>query len=329
MSADIYLAAALPWYSCISVENAPAYPSPPTLISIVGPTAVGKTALAIALARALGTEIISCDARQIYRYLDIGTAKPSMEERAGIPHHFIDYLLPDQPYTAGQYEQEAGALLQRLFQQYRVVVMVGGSTLYAHALWEGIHDMPPIPPAIRQQLWHTFEQQGLQVLLEELQRVDPETYARIDRQNHSRVIRALEVHRASGKPISHFRSSPKAPKRPYRLLKIGLRLDRPLLYQRIDQRVDSMLAAGLEDEVQNLLKMGYKPSHQALQSIGYQEFIQFFEGKIPQQEAIRLIKRNSRRYAKRQLTFYRRYEDIQWFEASEAHRVLAWVQQRI
>ena len=260
----------------------------PTLISIVGPTAVGKTSLSLYLAQRYHTDILSCDSRQMYRYMDIGTAKPEREVLETVCHHFIDILDPEEAYNAGRFEAEAEELLKTLFQRHEVVVAVGGSTLYVDALWNGIHEMPAIDPEIRKELQQERQQRGLAPLLEELQRVDPETYAKVDRNNPVRILRALEVYR---------------------------------LYGRINERVDERLEAGLLEEGKKLQEMGYDPGLNALQTIGYQELIAFLQGEISYDEAVRLIKRNSRRYAKRQLTWYRRYPDIQWFDLSATTEV--------
>ncbi|MCL4124431.1 UNVERIFIED_CONTAM: hypothetical protein GTU68_020003 [Idotea baltica] len=277
-----------------------------TLISIIGPTAVGKTSLSVELATKYKTEIISSDSRQMYQFMNIGTAKPTMEEQKDIPHHFIDTLTPDQSYNAGEFEREAEVLIIDLFQRYSTLIVVGGSTLYNNALWYGFNEMPQIDPLIREGLNKEMQSLGLESLLDELYTNDPETYERIDRQNPVR-----------GQPISTFRTGPTPKERPYKTIKIGLGDERETLYKRINQRVIDMLDQGLIEEVQGLLDRGYSPTLPALQSIGYQEVISYLQGKYDLDEAIRLIKRNSRRYAKRQLTYFRRYEDIHWFKPDE------------
>ena len=283
------------------------------LITLVGPTAVGKTALALALAKRYGTEIISSDARQLYRGLDIGTAKPTAAERAEVRHHFLDILDPDQPYSAGEFGREAEALLRQLFQQHEVVIVVGGSTLYVQALWFEFDEMPPVDPALREALNAQLEQAGLAPLLEELARVDPATFAQIDRQNPARVLRALELYRSSGTPASELRQGLRPKEVPWQTLKIGLEDERAALYARIDQRVEAMLVQGLEAEVRHLLER-YPPEAPGLQSIGYREWLPYFADEIDRAEVCRLIQRNSRRYAKRQLTWYRRFDDLRWFQ---------------
>lgn len=299
------------------------------LISIVGPTAVGKTSLSLRLAQRFTTEIISSDSRQMYRYMDIGTAKPSREELDSVPHHFIDILTPDQVYSAGQFERDADQLIEQLFQKHDVLIVSGGSTLYMNALWHGFNEMPEISPDIRPQLNQEWEEKGLSPLLLELQKVDPVTYEQIDRNNPARVIRALEIFRGSGLPISQFRTGIPPKDRAYRLINIGLEDYREQLYSRIDQRVLNMISDGLEQECQTLLDMGYDPDMRALQAIGYAEIYAFLAGDIDKSEAIRLIQRNSRRYAKRQLTYYRKFDDIQWFRAGDWEVVDKWIQQEI
>ncbi|MEL6844619.1 MAG: tRNA (adenosine(37)-N6)-dimethylallyltransferase MiaA [Bacteroidota bacterium] len=295
------------------------------LISIIGPTAVGKTALSLKLAKQYQTEIVSTDSRQIYRGMNIGTAKPSSEELAEVSHHFIDHLPPTETYNAGSFEQEADPLLLELHQNSDCVISVGGSTLYINALWNGIDPMPKIPAEVRTQLRDEWDQNGLAVLLEELKEVDPNTYEKIDQQNPVRILRALEVYRASGTPISVFRQQRKIKAKNYQLLKIGLTDDRAALYERINQRVEQMFANGLKQEVEQLLDQGISPEAQSLQSIGYREIVQSLAGKHDLSEAKRLIKRNSRRYAKRQMTWFRRDQEIQWFQAGDDQAVLDWL----
>ncbi len=295
------------------------------LISVVGPTAVGKTALSIKLAQHFGTEIISADSRQMYRRLNIGTAKPTPEEMMLVPHHLVDWLDTAEELNAEKFRQEAEETIQQLFQSHNVVVVVGGSTLYMQALWFGLNDMPAIPASVRDALNAEFRDQGIHPLLEELRQADPETYERIDRQNHARVIRAIEVYRATGRPVSSFRTPDIPRNNDWNHIKIALRDDREALYDRINRRVDAMIETGLEDEIQELLDSGLDPDCQAMRSIGYQEWVGYFQGKYDRKEAIRLHKRNSRRYAKRQMTWYRRYEDVTWFEAGKPEKVLSWV----
>lgn len=261
----------------------------------------------------------------MYRYLDIGTAKANEEELQQVNHHFINSLNPDQEYNAADFEKEAEKLIQHLHTSSDVVIVVGGSTLYMDALWFGFDDMPNIDPKVRSDLMSEYEEKGLADLLTELEAVDPQTYDKIDRNNHARVMRALEVYRSSGKPISAFRKGKKAKETPWKYIKIGLTDERERLYKRIDERVLKMINAGLEQEVKTLLQT-YGPKAPALQSIGYSEMISYLQGEIDLEEAIRLIQRNSRRYAKRQFTWFRRYEDIQWFEVGQSIEIWEWLQ---
>ncbi len=283
------------------------------LITLVGPTAVGKTRLSLRLAQQGNGAIVVGDPRQMYRGLDIGTAKPTPAEQAAAPHYLIDSLSPDEAITAGQWVAWVEALLPKLLAQYRCVVVVGGATLYMDALWYELDDMPSVPPEVRQALNLQAETEGLAPLLAELARVDPETYAHIDRQNPARVIRAMEVYRASGRPISHFRQGRPARAWPCPVRKVGLYDERDALYRRIDQRVQAMVDQGLPQEVETLVHQGYGAELQAMQSIGYREWLGYLAGQYDRAEAIRLIQRNSRRYAKRQLSYWRRYADIRWF----------------
>lgn len=298
----------------------------PVLISIVGPTAVGKTALSLAVAEKYGTEIVSADSRQMFKRLDIGTAKPSESDRQRILHHLIDWLEPEADIDVEKFRQEAEGVIRKLFEQHKIVVVSGGSTLYIQSLWFGLNDMPEIPDGVREELNQSFAQHGLAPLLEELKKVDPTTFQVIDQQNHARVIRALEVYRGTGTPISVFREKPIPVNNEWNHIKIALSDDRATLYARIDQRVDEMIEAGLEAEIKELLESGLPPESQSLRSIGYQEWVGYFEGDYDREEAIRLHKRNSRRYAKRQMTWYRRFEDVEWFERGQTAEVMDWIE---
>jgi tRNA dimethylallyltransferase len=272
-----------------------------TLLVIAGPTAVGKTALCVELAKRLGTEIVSADARQFYRELRIGTAKPTPEEMQGVPHHFIDSHSITETYTAGQYERDALRVLDELFQKYPVVILTGGSGLYLKVVTDGMDALPDPDPALRAALRQRLETEGLSTLLAELERADPAYFAQVDRQNSVRVLRALEVIGQTGQPYSSFRTGTQA-ERPFRTLQLCLTRPREELYARIDARMDAMLAAGLVDEVRNLVPFR---EHNALQTVGYQEVFGYLDGTYDYAELVRLLKRNSRRYAKRQLTWFR------------------------
>ncbi|MEM6264417.1 MAG: tRNA (adenosine(37)-N6)-dimethylallyltransferase MiaA [Bacteroidota bacterium] len=299
------------------------------LISIVGPTGVGKTELSLRLARHFQTEVLSGDSRQVYRHMNIGTAKVSPEITAEIPHHFIDILDPSEEFDAAQFAEQADQLVERLHASGReVVIVVGGSTLYMNALWHGLDDMPKVPKEIRTQLNQELSTLGLPELVNQLKAHDPTTWERIDKHNPARVIRALEVFRASGKPISFFRENKPEKTVPYRHIKVGLTTERSVLYERINHRVLQMMEAGLLQEVDTLLNMGYTSISPGLRSIGYQELIAFRAGKHSLETAIKLIQRNSRRYAKRQLTWYRKEADIVWMESGTetAENVKKWVE---
>lgn len=298
---------------------------PKTLISIIGPTAIGKTALSIFLAEKLQTEILSADSRQFYKEMHIGTAKPDGVELASAPHHFIGHLSAEEDYSAGQFEKDALAKLEELFQKHDTIIAVGGSGLYLKALWEGLDDFPEIPKSLREELTTQYEKDGLESLTEQLKTLDPEFYEKGEIQNPQRVIRALEVTLHSGQPFSSFKKE-KAQDRDFRVLKIGLQMEREALYNRINTRVDKMLEAGLEEEARSLYS---KKELNALQTVGYQEFFDYFDGAISREKAIELVKRNSRRYAKRQMTWFRKVEDIHWFSPAEKKQIFAFVSDQI
>ncbi|MCB0559858.1 MAG: tRNA (adenosine(37)-N6)-dimethylallyltransferase MiaA [Lewinellaceae bacterium] len=272
------------------------------LIVIGGPTASGKTAFAIRLARHFGAAILSADSRQFYLEMNIGTAKPTETELAQAPHYLINSLSIEQEYSVGDFEREGMQLLNTLFQKNDIVILAGGAGLYIKALCEGLDAFPEVPPEVRAQVEEAYREKGLSYLQEELARADPDYYAEVDRQNPHRLIRAIAVFRASGRPFSSFRKEKKQI-RPFTPIYIQLHWPRQELYQRINRRVEQMIALGLIEEARTL----YPRRHlTALQTVGYQELFDYFDGKASQEEAIALIQRNSRRYAKRQLTWYRR-----------------------
>lgn len=291
--------------------------SKPLLISIIGPTAVGKTALGIELAQWLETEIISADSRQFYKEMSIGTAKPNADELSKILHHFIDSHSVNSLYSAGEFGRDAHKKITSLHHSFRSVVAVGGSSLYLKALWEGFDEMPEIDPNIRVQLNKELEEEGLDELLNELKKADLDYFEVVDKNNGQRIVRALEVIRQTSKSFSSFRKNQKS-ELPYRNLKIGLNVDREFLFNRINKRMDQMIEDGLFEEARDLYE--YR-EHNALQTVGYKEVYGFMEGSYDKEEAIRLLKRNSRRYAKRQLTWFRKYEDIHWFEPNQISEI--------
>lgn len=284
------------------------------LLSVVGPTAIGKTSLAIALAQYFQTEIISCDSRQFFKEMSIGTAVPSVEELLTVPHHFIQHRSIFDTYSVGDFEREAISLLSELFQKHQVVVMVGGSGLYANAVWYGLDDFPEVDESIRITLNTQYQTQGLAFLQEKLRTLDPLQYNQMDVQNPQRTIRALEVCLASGRPYSSFLSQ-KQIQRPFENLMIGLTAPRDLVYQRINDRVEQMLEAGLLIEAQKLLSLKHL---NALQTVGYRELFDFLEGKTSLEVAVEEIKKNTRRFAKRQYTWFNKNEQIHWFDCQSS-----------
>jgi len=295
------------------------------LVVLIGATAVGKTAMAIRLAKHFDTAILSADSRQVFKEMTIGTAKPSEAELAAVPHYFIDSHSIQEEFNAGQFEKNALSVLEKIFSKNNFALLVGGSGLYVKALCEGIDQMPQIDPKIRQNLQEEFEKNGLQPLLDELQAADPLYFEQVDLQNHQRIIRALEICRHSQKPYSDFRIKEKV-ERNFEILKIGLEMDRQKLYERIDQRMDLMLENGLWQEAQNLFPLRHL---NALQTVGYKEIFDCLENHYDQHEAIRLLKRNSRRYAKRQLTWFGADKEITWFGNEDFEKIIDWIEQKI
>jgi len=280
------------------------------LIVVAGPTAVGKTAYCVELAKKYNTEIISADSRQFYKELSIGTAKPSLEEQGGVVHHFIDSHSIHDYFSPGDFEREALKVLDKLFQKHAVVLATGGSGLYLKALTDGLDEMPEVDLALRQSLNLRLENGGIEVLAKELQQLDPEYAAKVDTQNPQRIVRALEVCLSTGKPYSSFRNAKKAD-RPFEIQKICLDRPREILYQRIDDRMDDMLKRGLVEEAKQFEK--FKDLY-ALKTLGYKEVYGYLNGDYEEAEMIRLLKRNSRHYAKKQLTWFRHQGEYEFRE---------------
>ncbi|MDT7830688.1 tRNA (adenosine(37)-N6)-dimethylallyltransferase MiaA [Pricia sp. S334] len=278
------------------------------LLSVAGPTAIGKTAMAISLARHFGTEIISSDSRQFYQEMKIGTAVPDSEELQTVTHHFIQHKRIFDSYSVGDFERDALQLLEKLFREHDVVVMVGGSGLYNDAVIKGLDKFPKIDPDIRARLNEEYAEQGIGILQERLEASDPKYFEKVDRSNPHRLIRALEICLGTGKPYSSFLAKPKEP-RPFRTIRLGLKADRQLVYERINTRVDKMIAEGLVEEVKPLQQ--FKDLN-ALQTVGYKELFRYLEGKWTLDFAISEIKKNTRRFAKRQMTWLDKNEDILW-----------------
>jgi tRNA dimethylallyltransferase len=292
------------------------------LLVVAGPTAVGKTDLAIRLAEHFKTEILSADSRQFYREMTIGTAKPTEVELAKVKHHFINNLSIKEEYTVGKYEIEALALLQVLFLKYDTVILTGGSGLFIKALCDGMDDIPEVAPEIREKLNEEFKEHGLAPLLEELKEKDPAYYEIVDKANPIRVIRALELCRGTGTPFSYFRTSVKK-ERPFQIIKVGLNRDREELYQRIEQRMDAMLEDGLIEEAKKLYDFR---NLNALQTVGYTEVFDYIEGKYTYEEMVHQLKQNSRRYAKRQLTWFSKDKEFVWFRPGQEKEIIRFVE---
>lgn len=281
------------------------------LVIVLGPTAVGKTDWSIGLAQKYGSPVISCDSRQIYREMNIGTAVPSASQLAAVEHFFIRSHPVAELYTAGRYEMEALALMSRLFDEgHETLVMAGGSGFYIDAVCKGLDDFPPADQELRAQLTRRLREEGVESLRLDLKRLDPESYASIDIANGQRVVRALEVCLMTGRKFSSFKTSPMK-KRDFEIEKIGLVRPRYVLYDRINRRVLQMIDDGLEDEVRSLLPYRDLP---ALQTVGYREMFAYIDGKVSLDRAVELIQRNTRHYAKRQMTWWRRDSDIRWME---------------
>ena len=281
-----------------------------TLITIVGPTAIGKTSLSILIASHFKTEIISCDSRQFYKEMTLGTAVPEKEELAAVPHHFIQNRSVFEDYNVGAFERDALNVLDRLFKKHNIVVMVGGSGLYVKAVLEGLDDFPKIDPSIRLELKQVLKTEGIIPLQNQLKKLDIITYNTIDKDNPQRVIRALEICIGTNLPYSSYTSNSKK-KRKFNSIIIGLSGEREKIYERINRRVDQMLENGLIDEAQKLYP---NKELNALQTVGYKELFSFFEEKTTKDEAIQEIKKNTRRFAKRQLTWFKKDPNTYWFD---------------
>lgn len=287
----------------------------------MGPTAVGKTELCLTLADKFQTEIVSCDSRQFYRELELGTAKPTPDELSRVRHHLINSLSIAEDYDVKRFEADALQVLDSIFSEKSVAILTGGSGLFADAVTKGFDEIPEVAAEIRQGLIAEYGEKGLEWLQAEVERVDPEYFEVVDRQNPQRLMRALEVFLGTGLKFSSFRQKKKT-ERPFHTIKIGLDRDREELYQRIDLRMDQMIAQGLFGEAESLFE---KRHLNALQTVGYSEIFGYLEGSYDREESIRLLKRNSRRYAKRQLTWFRRDPEIRWFHPSQTKEILTWI----
>ncbi len=296
-----------------------------SLIVIIGPTAVGKTTIGVKLAQKLSCSIISADSRQLFREMNIGTAKPSMDEMQGVQHYFVDDRSIEEDFSAGKFEKEALQVLANEFAQRNVCIIVGGSGLYIDALCLGLNDFPVVSPEIRDALNNKLTEEGIEKLYQQLKEVDPEYASEIAAKNSQRIIRALEVYNSSGKTFSSFRHGMNA-HRNFTIYYVGLEMPREKLYERINNRMERMIKGGLFDEAIGLLP--YRDKN-ALQTVGYNEIFMYHDGKIDKQETIRLLKRNSRRYAKRQLTWFKRNDEIKWFDPVDEEAIYTYLKDRL
>jgi tRNA dimethylallyltransferase len=295
------------------------------MIVVVGPTAVGKTNFCIRLAKKLDCEIISADSRQFYKDLSIGTAKPNTAEMSGVKHHFIDFLPIQEEFSAGKFEMAVLALLDKIFNKNNRVIMTGGSGLYIQAVCEGMNEIPHVDSLIRKSLYQELESHGLAPLVEELKVKDPVYFEQVDIRNTQRIIRALEICRGTGNPYSSFRTDQKT-SRDFEMIKIGLERSREEIFGRIDNRMDEMIKNGLFEEAERF----YSTKHlNALKTVGYREIFGYLDGAYDKNEAIRLLKRNSRRYAKRQLTWFKKDAEFNWFHPDDFDLIIHYITEKL
>jgi tRNA dimethylallyltransferase len=288
----------------------------PRVVILLGPTGVGKSKLAIELAEAWGGEIVSADSMQVYRHMDIGTAKPTLDEQKRVQHHMIDLVDPDQPFNAALYRTLGRKTIDQLYQNGKPIWVAGGTGLYIKTLTQGLFTSPKIDPMVRESLKQEAEEKGRDFLYQRLKRVDPKTASQLHPRDLFRTIRALEVFDSTGTPISFFREQHRFGERPYFTLRIGLEMDRTALYRRIEQRVDQMIERGFLQEVRGLMKMGYGAGLKPMQSLGYKQMVQFLSKEIGWNEAVRQMKRETRRYAKRQWTWFKADPEVRWWDES-------------
>jgi tRNA dimethylallyltransferase len=296
-----------------------------TLIVVVGPTAIGKTTMAIDLAQHFQTEILSADSRQFFKEMEIGTAKPSAAELASAPHHFINSHSVDTLFSTGDFENQALELLETLFQKHDTVIMVGGSGLYIDALCNGLDKLPDIDLKVREGLNDRFAHEGISFVQDLLKEYDPEYFEKVDQSNPQRMIRGVEFFLSTGQKLSSFLTSTKK-QRPFNIIKIGLNTDRPVLYERINNRVEQMLHHGLVEEVKSLQSFR---AYNALNTVGYSEIFNYLDGNASLQEAVDKIKQNTRRFAKRQLTWFKKDVTTAWFEPNQTAEVIQYLEEKI
>ncbi len=294
-----------------------------TLIVITGPTAVGKTALCLDIAQHFGIPIINADSRQIYKELKIGTASPTSEQLQLVPHYFVGSLSLTDYYSASLFEQQVLEILSRQFRSHDFALMAGGSMMYIDAVCDGIDDIPTVDDVTRETLKRRLAEEGLEALVEQLKKLDPEYYEIVDRQNPRRVVHGLEICLMTGKTYTSFRKREKK-ERPFRIVKIGLNRPREELYDRINQRVDQMMQQGLLEEAKALYPMRQM---NALNTVGYKELFDYLDGRWPLEEAVERIKGNTRRYARKQLTWYKKDPQIRWFHPDEKEQIISYISQ--
>lgn len=293
-----------------------------TVIVILGATGIGKTALSLQLARRLGTEIVSADSRQVFREIPIGTAAVSLEEQAAVPHHLVGTRSIIEPYSASLFADDATRLIEQIHQHSSYAVVVGGSMMYIDALCRGIDDMPDVDPQVRAMVYERYNQEGLEPILQELKVLDPRYYERVDKKNYKRVLHGYEMCISTGRAFSSFHTE-QVKERPWRIIKIGLMREREELYERINQRVLQMMDDGLEEEARSV----YAYRHlNALNTVGFKEMFSYFDAQIDREEAIRQIQRNTRIYARKQLSWWRRDVDIHWVNPDDLDAVLRLVE---
>ncbi|MFQ5442427.1 MAG: tRNA (adenosine(37)-N6)-dimethylallyltransferase MiaA [Thermodesulfobacteriota bacterium] len=299
------------------------------VVVIAGPTATGKSGVAVELCRLFNGEVINADSMQVYRFMEIGTAKPRVEERGEIPHHLIDVVDPDEDYTAARFRRDAHIKIEEIHARGKNPFVVGGTGLYIKALTKGIFEGPGPDPRLREKLLREAGEKGGESLYRRLEEIDPVSAGAIHPNNLQRVVRALEVFYLSKRPISEFQREHAFTEAPYDTLIIGLDKERERLYRGIDERVERMMEEGLVEETRGLMEMGYSTDLKPLGGLGYKEVSAFLRGDISLEEAARLIKRNTRRYAKRQLTWFKKYPEIKWFNPDEKGAIISAVRRHL
>ncbi|MDM8516638.1 tRNA (adenosine(37)-N6)-dimethylallyltransferase MiaA [Desulfobacterales bacterium HSG16] len=291
------------------------------IVVICGPTGIGKTGIAMNLAETFNGRIVSADSVQIYRHMDIGTAKASVPEQARVPHYMIDIIAPDTSFDAARYATDADKCIHNLAEKKILPIVAGGTGLYIKALIHGIFKDQSADLQVRCRLKQEAENLGGKFLFQRLEKIDPETAGRIHINDTYRIVRALETYEVTGVPLSEYHKNHRFDEKRFDAVKIGLQMDRNLLYERIERRVDLMIEAGLVDEVKNLVKMGYGPDLKSMQSIGYRQMLDYINGNMEWDEAVRILKRDTRRYAKRQFTWFRKDKEINWFEPDQISKI--------